>query len=128
MKHHNIIYRNVDTDTTPNDGATRGREGRQQGGDTYTLEIAFPAVKYVANANSCDTIALLTLTLTILMAFLFSVFGFFSFIYSFFNEYEHYSHFIAFNNIILNCFSIWFYVFYFVHKNVCKKCFYELLS
>lgn len=26
----------------------RGRQGRQQtGGDTYTLEIAFPAVKYV---------------------------------------------------------------------------------
>lgn len=27
---------------------TRGRHGRQQtGGDTYTLEISFPAVKYV---------------------------------------------------------------------------------
>lgn len=25
----------------------RGRQGRQQNGDTYTLEIAFPAVKYV---------------------------------------------------------------------------------
>lgn len=32
---------------TSNDAATRGRESRQQGGDTYTLEIAFPAVKYV---------------------------------------------------------------------------------
>ena len=28
---------------------TRGRQGRQQtGGDTYTLEISFPAVKYVS--------------------------------------------------------------------------------
>lgn len=27
--------------------APGGRQGRQQGGDTYTLEIAFPAVKYV---------------------------------------------------------------------------------
>lgn len=26
---------------------SRGRQGRQQNGDTYTLEIAFPAVKYV---------------------------------------------------------------------------------
>lgn len=30
------------------DLALTGRQGRQQtGGDTYTLEIAFPAVKYV---------------------------------------------------------------------------------
>lgn len=29
------------------DNKQRGRQGRQQSGDTYTLEIAFPAVKYV---------------------------------------------------------------------------------
>lgn len=28
-----------------------GRQGRQQGGDTYTLEIAFPAVKYVVQSH-----------------------------------------------------------------------------
>lgn len=38
--------RNVATDAS-NVAATRGRESRQQGGDTYTLEITFPAVKYV---------------------------------------------------------------------------------
>lgn len=27
--------------------SSRARQGRQQNGDTYTLEIAFPAVKYV---------------------------------------------------------------------------------
>lgn len=36
-------YRNIAADTS--DAAARGRESRQQGGDTYTLEIAFPAVK-----------------------------------------------------------------------------------
>lgn len=30
--------------------SSRARQGRQQNGDTYTLEIAFPAVKYV-NGN-----------------------------------------------------------------------------
>ena len=35
-----------------NEPATRGRESRQQSGDTYTLEIAFPAVKYVPNAHN----------------------------------------------------------------------------
>lgn len=34
-----------------NEAATRGRESRQQGGDTYTLGIAFPAVKYVPMHN-----------------------------------------------------------------------------
>jgi hypothetical protein len=29
------------------DAETRTRVGRQQNGDTYTLEISFPAVKYV---------------------------------------------------------------------------------
>lgn len=38
-------YRNMAEDDS--DAATRGRESRQQGADTYTLEIAFPAVKYV---------------------------------------------------------------------------------
>lgn len=33
--------------------ALTGRQGRQQtGGDTYTLEIAFPAVKYVKHPHS----------------------------------------------------------------------------
>lgn len=33
-------------------GGTRGRQGRQQtGGDTYTLEISFPAVKYVFHSQ-----------------------------------------------------------------------------
>lgn len=32
---------------TSGDVASRSRQGRQQNGDTYTLEIAFPAVKYV---------------------------------------------------------------------------------
>jgi len=33
--------------------ALTGRQGRQQtGGDTYTLEIAFPAVKYVQAPHS----------------------------------------------------------------------------
>lgn len=27
--------------------SSRNRQGRQQNGDTYTLEISFPAVKYV---------------------------------------------------------------------------------
>lgn len=39
----NTIYSEDDDDLT-----LTGRQGRQQtGGDTYTLEIAFPAVKYV---------------------------------------------------------------------------------
>lgn len=31
------------------DASERNRNGRQQNGDTYTLEISFPAVKYVIN-------------------------------------------------------------------------------
>lgn len=33
--------------------SVRTRQGRQQNGDTYTLEIAFPAVKYVDLFGSC---------------------------------------------------------------------------
>lgn len=44
------IYRNSPTDIQ-NDVSSRNRESRQQGGDTYTLEIAFPAVKYVQYNN-----------------------------------------------------------------------------
>lgn len=34
-------------ETTPEAATQRNRQGRQQSGDTYTLEIAFPAIKYV---------------------------------------------------------------------------------
>lgn len=44
------IHRVVAKEPT-NEAATRGRESRQQSGDTYTLEIAFPAVKYVPMHN-----------------------------------------------------------------------------
>lgn len=44
-------YRSLSADA-PNDVTSRARESRQQqGGDTYTLEIAFPAVKYVVFQN-----------------------------------------------------------------------------
>jgi hypothetical protein len=36
-----LIYSSTD------DADTKTRTGRQQNGDTYTLEISFPAVKYV---------------------------------------------------------------------------------
>ena len=40
-----IVFKTYSEDDEPD---TRGRQGRQQtGGDTYTLEISFPAVKYV---------------------------------------------------------------------------------
>lgn len=37
----------VSVETTPEATTQRTRQGRQQSGDTYTLEIAFPAIKYV---------------------------------------------------------------------------------
>lgn len=42
---HNFCRSNPDTF----DGESRSRIGRQQSGDTYTLEISFPAIKYVSN-------------------------------------------------------------------------------
>lgn len=40
-------FSNAASDIVVDDLPSRGRQGRQQNGDTYTLEIAFPAVKYV---------------------------------------------------------------------------------
>jgi hypothetical protein len=42
-----FISRTTTDDVVDTELATKPRQGRQQNGDTYILEIAFPAVKYV---------------------------------------------------------------------------------
>lgn len=48
-----IIYSQTTADAS-SEVLSRSRESRQQGGDTYTLEIAFPAVKYVPILSSLE--------------------------------------------------------------------------